>query len=44
MKMAVSMHFSGSGKQKKRDFSVTKVAAAVFGKLYFVSKNTFKNI
>ncbi|XP_029168781.1 uncharacterized protein LOC114938831 isoform X1 [Nylanderia fulva] len=30
MKKTVSMHFSGSGKQKKRDFSATKVAAAVF--------------
>ncbi|XP_071575557.1 uncharacterized protein [Temnothorax nylanderi] len=30
LKKAVSIHFSGCGKQKKRDFSATKVAAAVF--------------
>lgn len=43
MKKAVSINFSGCGKQKKRDFSATKVAAAVFGKFYFfISKNILK--
>lgn len=35
MKKAVSIHFSGCGKKKKRDFSATNIAAAVFGKCFF---------
>jgi len=36
MKKAVSIYFSDCGKQKKRDFSATKIAAAVFGKFFFI--------
>ncbi|KAL0130325.1 hypothetical protein PUN28_002159 [Cardiocondyla obscurior] len=35
MKKDVSIHFSGCGKKKKRDFSATNIAAAVFGKYSF---------
>lgn len=37
MKKAVSIQFSGCGKKKKRDFSATKIAVAVFGKFCFTS-------
>lgn len=43
-KVTVLIHFSGCGKQKKRDFSATKVAAAVFGKFFFINKNISKNL
>lgn len=38
IKKAVSIHFSGCGKQKIRNFSTTKIAAAVFGK-FFINEN-----
>lgn len=38
IKKAISIHFSGCGKQKIRNFSTTKIAAAVFGK-YFINEN-----
>lgn len=38
MKKAVSIKFSGCGKQGKRDFSATMVATAVFGKFYLFIK------
>jgi len=44
MKKAVSIHFSGCGKQKKRDFSATKIAAAVFGKFFLLEVYIFKNV
>jgi len=45
MKKAVSIHFSGCGKQKKRDFSATKIAAAVFGNFFlYLEIYIFKNV
>jgi len=35
MKKTVSIHFSGCGKQKKRDFSATKIAVAIFDNFFF---------
>jgi len=42
MKKPVSI-FSDCGKKKKRDFSATKIAAAVFGK-FFCSINNYMHL
>lgn len=36
MKKSVSIQFSGCGRKKKRNFSATKVAAAVYGKFNLI--------
>jgi len=43
MEKPVSIQFSGCGKKKKRDFSATKIVAAVFGK-FFCSINNYMHL